>query len=723
MNAPEPEISDFKKALSLAAAALFCCAAVFRHYLSGARMFYHDSLQAVMLPHIYYEHIFNVSLPLWSPEINAGQPLWPTLEAYPLCDPVQFAAWLFGHITGMTSALTGAVAAIGWLFVFAFGGLLLSRRITKNWWLNLTVFVLLFGGPAAWALPAQWNMLLAFRYLPFVLLLAMDFIDNPDWRRAVTLGTVTAIAMSGYQSGYMLFFALLFAAAYAFSLKLDKLLKMPPAKALCAGLMAFGAGNLVTLAAALKLLDMVAITRIAVGSWNYAAKFFLTGLLLPFFTLTKDYTGHTEHGSVMLGCAALALLPVPLARFALTRSGEPRGRALMSAWASAAIATGVLCVGPFGLEKYFTAGHYFLGLRNWGYCLPAIALALTQFSALGARQLREPETPDGRFVPCYLILFVALVALWAVCGLGETYGHPSALLFLPLPLALFFIFRVAAQKMSAQKYGILILAATTVTLCAQLGWNVNLNGEPSPQPVRIERHEAQLPQKRGGMYLARYYVPYVIMGPAFSHVYYAAMPMLFENPNVVMDLTRLARYQKLLDAFPPDSPAAQKILGVTAPILHCVSTAIPAADEADALQKLKALAPQQLDETAVIEGPLPEPAQSGAAVLSGIKVTHYEETKTALDVTVNRDAVLVYSDNWDEDWKVYLDGKPVPLLVANLTNKAVFVPAGKHTVKFEYSPLRYVLAFWLRAAFYIFAAAWAVYLLRSKNTHPENPEQ
>lgn len=45
---------------------------------------------------------------------------------------------------------------------------------------------------------------------------------------------------------------------------------------------------------------------------------------------------------------------------------------------------------------------------------------------------------------------------------------------------------------------------------------------------------------------------------------------------------------------------------------------------------------------------------------------------------------LVLSDNWHPDWKVFIDGDEQELLRANHTFRAVYVPAGKHEVRFLY---------------------------------------
>ena len=58
-----------------------------------------------------------------------------------------------------------------------------------------------------------------------------------------------------------------------------------------------------------------------------------------------------------------------------------------------------------------------------------------------------------------------------------------------------------------------------------------------------------------------------------------------------------------------------------------------------------------------------------------------------ITVTLDRDGFVVLSDTYYPGWRVYVDGEPRPLLRADYLFRAVAVPAGQHTVTFEYAPL------------------------------------
>jgi uncharacterized membrane protein YfhO len=47
---------------------------------------------------------------------------------------------------------------------------------------------------------------------------------------------------------------------------------------------------------------------------------------------------------------------------------------------------------------------------------------------------------------------------------------------------------------------------------------------------------------------------------------------------------------------------------------------------------------------------------------------------------------LLLADNWYPGWKATIDGKPTKILVADHALRCVVLPAGRHTVVFEFHP-------------------------------------
>lgn len=128
------------------------------------------------------------------------------------------------------------------------------------------------------------------------------------------------------------------------------------------------------------------------------------------------------------------------------------------------------------------------------------------------------------------------------------------------------------------------------------------------------------------------------------------------------------------------------------PRAYIVRTATSAASVAEAarIMKSKSFIPGQ---TVLLEKPdITEeikPFFDSRTTQSPSRVQILRETTTQLDLAVSNDgepALLVLTDTWYPGWRAAVDGQSVPLYSANLAQRAVVVPGGKHTVSFHYQP-------------------------------------
>jgi hypothetical protein len=83
----------------------------------------------------------------------------------------------------------------------------------------------------------------------------------------------------------------------------------------------------------------------------------------------------------------------------------------------------------------------------------------------------------------------------------------------------------------------------------------------------------------------------------------------------------------------------------------------------------------------VAEAPRPEPAPATPA-----QVTLDERTDERVVVRVRTTAAgyLRLADPFDAGWRAWIDGEATPVYAADHYLRAVFVPAGEHTVEFRY---------------------------------------
>ena len=65
-----------------------------------------------------------------------------------------------------------------------------------------------------------------------------------------------------------------------------------------------------------------------------------------------------------------------------------------------------------------------------------------------------------------------------------------------------------------------------------------------------------------------------------------------------------------------------------------------------------------------------------------------EETPTRVKVAAQMETagLVMVADRWDRGWRAYLNGQPVPILIANHAIRGVVVPAGTAKLEFRYEP-------------------------------------
>jgi hypothetical protein len=103
------------------------------------------------------------------------------------------------------------------------------------------------------------------------------------------------------------------------------------------------------------------------------------------------------------------------------------------------------------------------------------------------------------------------------------------------------------------------------------------------------------------------------------------------------------------------------------------------------------------------------------------QVTKYDCDEVKVKVGLTAPALLVLSEDYHPDWKAYDNGKPVPVLRAFHTFRAVALEPGQHEVVFRYESRWYNLGSYLSGAALLFLVATiaAAYIVRRKPRPPE----
>lgn len=168
--------------------------------------------------------------------------------------------------------------------------------------------------------------------------------------------------------------------------------------------------------------------------------------------------------------------------------------------------------------------------------------------------------------------------------------------------------------------------------------------------------------------------------------------------------------------FPVESTLAMTLTGVTADKLelypgarfhrgpHEVAAALVAGDPARPELHLEGVP----DRETVAAAPAAGGGAALAAPAGALTVTRFEGDHLAVDLGPDAPAAarwLLYRDCWHPGWRARVDGRPVPVLRADLAYKAVPLPPGARRVEFEFVAPEY-----FRGVAAAAAASWALLL-------------
>ncbi len=100
--------------------------------------------------------------------------------------------------------------------------------------------------------------------------------------------------------------------------------------------------------------------------------------------------------------------------------------------------------------------------------------------------------------------------------------------------------------------------------------------------------------------------------------------------------------------------------------------------------------------------------------LLAVTVNKYMANSIELDLSVKEPGVFVYSDMWDEGWRGYLNGRRVPVRKVFHAFKGIFVPEGKHRIKFSYLGNTFISIVFMNIIFWLCCFILLIYLLKDR---------
>jgi post-segregation antitoxin (ccd killing protein) len=88
----------------------------------------------------------------------------------------------------------------------------------------------------------------------------------------------------------------------------------------------------------------------------------------------------------------------------------------------------------------------------------------------------------------------------------------------------------------------------------------------------------------------------------------------------------------------------------------------------------------------------------GVDASSNVRIIAYHHDLIRVRTALRAASILVLTDAWTPWWSAFLDSRPVHLGRADVTFRAIAVPAGEHIVEFRYVPLALRIGNWITIA-------------------------
>lgn len=93
---------------------------------------------------------------------------------------------------------------------------------------------------------------------------------------------------------------------------------------------------------------------------------------------------------------------------------------------------------------------------------------------------------------------------------------------------------------------------------------------------------------------------------------------------------------------------------------------------------------------------------------SAARIVRYDERLVEVETEADAESMLVLLDAYAPGWTASVTGAPAPLHLSNVAYRAVPVPAGRHLVRFTYTPPTWPAALWITGSATLVLFLWAL---------------
>lgn len=95
---------------------------------------------------------------------------------------------------------------------------------------------------------------------------------------------------------------------------------------------------------------------------------------------------------------------------------------------------------------------------------------------------------------------------------------------------------------------------------------------------------------------------------------------------------------------------------------------------------------------------------------SKAEITDYLPQKIVINAKMEAEGIMLLADSYHPDWKAYIDGSETEIIPANITQRAIIIPEGNHTVTFTFHSPSLKTGFRISTAAALIACIFSVFL-------------
>ncbi|MBI5234521.1 MAG: YfhO family protein [Deltaproteobacteria bacterium] len=670
--------------------------------ISKELMATHDTLRGYSLYAYFADNLLNGHIPLWNPYVNAGEPFFPTIDVKQYWLPINILSVAFIWITGADLFSAYHYMLFAYYMVFVAGCYAFFRQISHNKISAVIALIVISMSVLQFAYLRHSGFIEFIYLMPWTLVCIFKVAMDKRYGYLIPAAVLFGLYLTYPHS----MFTFLFIAIFISSLCVARViplsgffgaLRRPRALVISLLVLAATAFRTVPLYLYKGNLVPTILTEVPNKAYSWWGDFFT--LFAPYLNVLYK----TISDSFMyMGLAGL-FLAFTGAFFSESRYRLPL---LITIIATMSLMAGDnFFIYPF-LNKY---APFFSLFRNTHLFSPFFMFSVACLVCIGSdfyldmvyRSIKIPAAKAYTAVTAVLVIAVISVFLFLYyhslfpmdISISSMRKNTALSLFNILFFAIGAVLVISIMRSGRIRPGFKSFVVIVFILADLVYFSISI------MPVFTDpRHVWYLPKHPTGYSFAEKRKAFLTAPDKFGFLW----PSVVKDPVAYMPYSDYGSHFFETNDFynfmesSLDASVKTAWAGVSRPRLRLFKTALVVKDPLISLGKMDKTA---LQESVFIEEELAarfKRLQTNELVLQEpaegkIKVEGFSPNRLKIEVSAATDSILYYSDGYDKNWRVYIDGKKDRIYKANLAFKAAAVPSGRHIVEFVYWPWLYML--------------------------------